>query len=357
MAKEEQTAEETPESPEDKKKQMIAEKGAIKAAMTPDRKAAIAILALGSELAREIFRTLPPRDIERLMHIAENLHDVTADEVLETLRDLTSAVDERVTGVSGHEHTLQHVAAQALGQDTLSAIISRDTGAAMQLELVAIRDTKAFARAISREHPQICAVVLALLQPETGSAVLMGLPPKLKSEVMFRIAHLKAVPSHILEEIADVVGRDLKQNELSGPVPIDGMESAVQLLKATPSVEEGEIFEALNERDVELAEEIRSRMFVFDDIQNLQPREIQLILREVDGQQLALALKGANNQFKEGVLSNMSSRAALMILDDLEAMGPVSLSQVETAQKEIVAIVLALAAEDRVNIRPGEMMI
>ena len=174
-----------------------------------------------------------------LMHVAENLHDVTADEVLETLRDLTAAVDERVAGVSGHEHTLQHVAAQALGQDTLSAIISRDTGAAAQLEMVATRDTKAFGRAIGREHPQICAVVLALLQPDTGSAVLMGLPAKLKSEVMFRIANLKAVPSDILDEIADVVGRDLKQSELSGPVPIDGMDSAVKLLKATPSVEEG----------------------------------------------------------------------------------------------------------------------
>ena len=328
-----------------------------KRTMSPDRKAAIAILALGSDLAREIFRTLPPRDIERLMHVAENLHDVTAEEVLETLRDLTNAVDERVSGVSGHEHTLQHVAAQALGQDTLTAIISRDTGAAAQLEMVATRDTKAFGRAIGREHPQICAVVLALLQPDTGSAVLMGLPAKLRSEVMFRIANLKAVPSDILDEIADVVGRDLKQSELSGPVPIDGMDSAVKLLKATPSVEEGEIFEALNDRDVELAEEIRSRMFVFEDISNLQAREIQLILREVDGQQLALALKGATNQFKEQVLSNMSSRAALMVLDDIEAMGPISISQVETAQKEIVAVVIALAAEDRVNIRPGEMMV
>jgi flagellar motor switch protein FliG len=340
-----------------KKTLAVADKPPLKQTMSPDRKAAIAILALGSDLAREIFRTLPPRDIERLMHVAENLHDVTAEEVLETLRDLNAAVDERVSGVSGHEHTLQHVAAQALGQDTLSAIISRDTGAAAQLEMVATRDTKAFGRAIGREHPQICAVVLALLQPDTGSAVLMGLPAKLKAEVMFRIANLKAVPSDILDEIADVVGRDLKQSELSGPVPIDGMDSAVKLLKATPSVEEGEIFEALNERDVELAEEIRSRMFVFEDISNLQSREIQLILREVDGQQLALALKGATNQFKEQVLSNMSSRAALMVLDDIEAMGPISISQVETAQKEIVSVVVALAAEDRVNIRPGEMMV
>jgi flagellar motor switch protein FliG len=354
---EENQEETTDDAPDGKKNLAVADNPGMKRTMSPDRKAAIAILALGSDLAREIFRTLPPRDIERLMHVAENLHDVTAEEVLETLRDLTAAVDERVSGVSGHEHTLQHVAAQALGQDTLSAIISRDTGAAAQLEMVATRDTKAFGRAIGREHPQICAVVLALLQPDTGSAVLMGLPAKLKSEVMFRIANLKAVPSDILDEIADVVGRDLKQSELSGPVPIDGMDSAVKLLKATPSVEEGEIFEALNERDVELAEEIRSRMFVFEDISNLQSREIQLILREVDGQQLALALKGATNQFKEQVLSNMSSRAALMVLDDIEAMGPISISQVETAQKEIVSVVIALAAEDRVNIRPGEMMV
>lgn len=330
---------------------------AVTPEMTADRKAAIAILALGSDLAREIFRTLPPRDIERLMVVAENLHDVSSEEVLETLRDLTTAVDKRVTGVSGHEHTLHHAAAQALGEDALSAIISKDTGASAQLEMVASRDNKAFAQAISREHPQIVSVVLSLLQPGTGSGVMMHLPPKLKAEAMYRIANLKAVPGDVLDEIAAVVGRDLRRTEVAGPVPIDGIETAVQLLKATPSVEEGEIFDALNDRDIELAEEIKSRMFVFEDIANLQSREIQLILREVDSQQLALALKGATETFKKEVLSNMSSRAALMVLDDLEALGPVSIQQVESAQKEIVAVVLALAAEDRVNIRPGEMMV
>ena len=147
---EEKNAEATP-APE--KKVITAPREA-----SPNRKAAIAILALGADLAREIFRALPPRDIERLMVVAENLHDVTSEEVLEALKDLTNEVDRRGAGVSGHEHTLQQAAAQALGTDALSAIISKDTGAGTQLEMVASRDTRAspwFRRESSRGPPQL----------------------------------------------------------------------------------------------------------------------------------------------------------------------------------------------------------
>ncbi|MGM0577165.1 MAG: flagellar motor switch protein FliG [Myxococcota bacterium] len=325
--------------------------------IAPDRKAAIAVMALGSETAREIFRVLEPDEIERLLAHAETLGDVSAPEVAAVLEELTADVDRQVSGVTGHETMLHDAAADALGRDNLSAILGRDSGGATdQLQRAAGADPATFAQTLSREHPQVVAVVLASLEPETGGHVLGSLPPLLKGEVVRRVANLRAVPAHMLAEVAEIVGQELRPEDEAGPVRIDGVQSAVDLLKEVEFSEEEAIFDDLRARDAELAEELRSLMFVFEDVRRLHDREVQLILREVDGQQLALALKGASNALKEYVLSNMSSRAGMIVLDDMEAMGPVSKAQVQEAQQEMVQVVMRLAEEGKVNIRPGETL-
>lgn len=322
-----------------------------------DRKAAIAILTLGEDLAREIFRALPPGDVDRLMKTAESLDDVTAQEVHQVLDDLTSEFDARVTGVSGHEGRLPSVAEEALGREALQALQGKSppTGASGELNKLAAGDTGAFARTLAREHPQSAAVVVAMLQPDVGSKVLAALPPAMRPDVTYRIATLEAVPESVLDELAEALGRDLASAS-DTPRTVDGTDTAVNLLKAVKPEEEEEIFEALKEIDADMAEELRARMFVFDDIGNLNPREIQLILREVDKQQLAFALRGASAATTDAMLSNMSSRAALILREEMEAMGAVNRAKVEEARKEIVAVVMQLATEQKVNLRPGDAL-
>jgi len=324
--------------------------------MSGRRKAAIAILALGPDLSREIFRTLPGPEIEQLIEAAESLEDVTAEEVKETLEELTNAVDHRVSGVSGHSHELANAARDALGPEALSELIGvKKPNASVRLSNLAGKDPQVFARIISREHPQIIAVVMAMIEPGPAAQVLSILPPDLRSNIAYRIANLKAAPATVLEEIVDVVARELR-SDAAGPVRVDGTEAAVGLLKAVKPEDEKAIFEDLRERDSELADDLESRMFTFEDIERLQPREIQLIMREVNPELLALALKSAPESLREAMLNNLSSRAKAMVLDEIEAMGSVSKSQVTAAQKDIVAVVIELDAEEKVNIRPGELV-
>lgn len=318
------------------------------------RKAAIAVMALGSELAGRIFTLLSPDEVEALLNHAESLDDVTADEVLEVLRELNNQVEHQVAGVSGHEHMIRDAALSALGSDKISSIMGGESlDAAGQVAAAAKSDPKSFARAIAKEHPQVVTVVLTLLPADIGAMVLRLLPEEMRVIVVERLATIKTVPQSVIIQVANIVGRELKRSEDSMPMKIEGMGIAVKLLKSVGLEIEEKVFDDLRGRDEELAAEIKSLMFVFEDLVNLHAREVQQILREVDSQQLAIALKGVSSELKEFILGNMSSRAAMIVLDELEALGPLGSDQVKQAQDEIIAIVLRLAEDGKVNIRPG----
>lgn len=325
-------------------------------AMSGERKAAIAILALGADLSRQIFSVLPGPEIERLILAAENLEDVTAEEVREALAALTDQVDLRVEGISGHSHELANAARDALGPEALSELIGvKKPTASARLSNLASKDPQAFARVVSREHPQIIAVVLAMIESGPAAEVLGILPPETRSNIAFRIANLKAAPAAVLEEIVEVIAGELR-SDANGPVRVDGTEAAVGLLKAIKPEDEKAIFEELRERDAALADDLESRMFTFEDIGRLQAREIQLIMREVNSELLAVALKSADPKLQKAMLDNLSSRAAAMVMDEISAMGSISKSQVEAAQKDIVTVVIELDAEQKINIRPGDLV-
>jgi flagellar motor switch protein FliG len=322
------------------------------------RKAAIAILALGAELAREIFAILDDREIQRIIRCAEQLRGVSAQEVHDVLEELCAGFEEQVVGVAGHERMLHDAAEQAIGRERLSRMLGEDgerDAIRKQLTEAAGRDPQAFAQVMAKEHPQTVAVVFALVDPEVGSRVLGLLPERMRADVVRRVATMKNVPTGRLMDIAEAIGRELKPTaQEAEPMQIDGTERVVALLKATDSGTETGIFDVLTQTHSALAQEIKRRMFVFEDLLQLQSREIQLILRQVDSQTLTLALKTASSALQEHIFANMSSRAAEMILDDLQAMGPVTVAQVEKAQDEIVQAVIQLAAEGKINMRPGE---
>jgi flagellar motor switch protein FliG len=321
------------------------------------RQAAIIVMILGTDTARKIFHHLKPRDIETLLTRAETLGDIEADEIVETLETLIEEVHRTSLGITADGRVLHRIAADALGTDRVAAILGTDSGGAtQQLQKAAAADPAAFSKLLMREHPQVNAVVLSLLEPEVGAGVMALMHPEARTDVVARIATLRSVPAHVIAEIAETVNRELQPTDTTTPVQVDGTNCAVEILKKIGTEAEVQIFESLAAVDGELAEDLRSRMFVFEDILRLHAREIQMVLREVDGQKLSIALKRASGELKAYILSNMSSRAAQIILDDMEASGPVSLAQVEGAQGEMIETILRLAEEGSVNLRPGDTL-
>ena len=321
------------------------------------RRAAIAVMVLGQDTARKIFRHLKPRDIETILTRAETLGEIEAEEIVATLESLIDEVHRTSLGIAPDGHALHRIAADALGNDRLAAILGTDSGGATeQLQRAAQEDPPAFAKLLMREHPQVSAVVLSLLEAELGAEVMNLMPTETRTDIVARIATLRTVPAHVIAELAETVNRELRPADATLPVQVDGTSRAVDLLKKVGADAETAIFEGLAAVDSELAEDLRSRMFIFEDILKLHAREVQMLLREVDGQKLSIALKRASGELKAYILSNMSSRAAQIVLDDMEASGPVSLGQVEEAQGEMIETILRLAEEGSVNLRPGDTL-
>jgi len=323
------------------------------------RKAAIAVLALGSDIAKDIFSILDPEEIQQILQASEEIRDVDAKEVLSVLEELTKVLENHVTGVSGHEQLLHEAAANALGSEQLSMLLANEMeqdAAKRNLSQMARNDPAAFAQVLAKEHPQVVAIVGSILSPKDAARVWAHMSDELKSEAVRRIATMRSVPSLLMSDVVDAVGRELEGTKEQSPVSIDGIDAAVQILKSAGSGQQKIIFEQLKEVDEDLAETIRRRMFIFEDIINLHSRDVQRILREVDSQTLPTALKSASTELKEHILSNMSSRAAEMILEDMEVLGPITVARVVEAQEAIVESILRMSDEGKVNLNPEDSL-
>ena len=208
---------------------------------------------------------------------------------------------------------------------------------------------------IQNEHPQTIALVLAYLKPEQASLILSALPPERQVDVAKRLATLDRTTPEVLEDIESTLEQRLSAYEVHDYTVAGGIDAAVEILNHVDRATEKTIMEALEEDDPELAEEIRKRMFVFEDIVNLDDRAIQLIIREVESRDLALALKIASEEVSDRIYRNMSKRAASLLKEDIDYMGPVRLRDIEEAQSRIVAVVRRLEeAGDLVISRGGE---
>lgn len=319
------------------------------------RRAAIAMLLLGDQLAEQCFRLFKPHDVRNLLEASRNLRGVTENEVLSVLRELVDELEQGVVGISGHAYRIEEAAVSVFGADLIRASASGDVaGSAMQIHAVAVEKPDAFAKTLEKEHPQAIAVILAMLAPEVGANVLRNLPGKLKVDVVRRIATLRSVSKSVLAGVTEAVGREFGSDEEDGPITIDGIEMAVKLLKKIGSSDEQLIVDSLSEIDSDMTERIKSRLFTFEDVVHLHDREIQSLMRELDQRILPLALKTASNELRDKLLNNVSSRAAAMLRDDMQALGPVTVAQVEEAQQQIVGQIMNMAAEGKINLRPGD---
>jgi flagellar motor switch protein FliG len=315
--------------------------------MNGTQRAAILLLALGEQDASEVMKYMGPKEVQKVSMTMAQMKDVSRAQVGDVLADFRHTVDNETALGVGTESYIRNVLNKALGPDKAGGLIDRILmgGQTSGLEELKWMDPRAVAEVIRLEHPQIVAIVLSFLEPDQAAQVLQLFPEKNRVDLMMRIAALEGVQPAALQELNQVMerqfaGRASSSLKSSG---IGGIKTAANILNELDSSVESELMGRFRDVDPNLAEEVEELMFVFENLLDVDDRGIQALLREVSSESLVLAMKGASEALKEKIFKNMSKRAAEMLRDDLEVRGPVKLSEVEAAQKEILGIARRLA--------------
>ncbi len=321
--------------------------------LTGRQKAAVFLVTLGSEISAEIFKHLREDEIEALTFEIARLETVESEErdrVLLEFQELMMAQDFITTGGIDYARELLE---KSLGSQKAVDIINRLTSSLQVRPFDFIRRTDP--THLQQEHPQTIALILAYLEPQKASIILSSLPHEIQSDVAKRIATMDRTSPEVLREVERVLEKKLSTLSSEDYTAAGGVESIVEILNLVDRSTEKTIIESLEEDDPELAEDIKKRMFVFEDIVMLGDREIQKVLREVDTSELAKALKAVDSEVQDKIFRNMSKRAATLLKEDMEYMGPVRLKDVEEAQQKIVSIIRKLEeAGEIVVARAGE---
>ena len=331
--------------------------GAARKALTGRQKAAVFVISLGHDVASEIFKHMREDEIEQLtFEIARNesVDSETRDHVLLEFQELMMAHDFIQSG--GIEYA-RELLERSLGSQKAVDIINRLTSSLQVRPFDFIRrtDPAHLLNFIQGEHPQTVALILSYLEPKNAALVLGGLEPEVQANVAKRIAEMERTLPETLREVERVLEKNLSTIASEDYAIAGGIDSIVEIMGVVDRATEKQILEALEEEDPELAEEIKKRMLVFEDIVLLNDRDVQKVLREVDSPEMAKALKGVEAEVQDKIFRNMSKRASTLLREDMEYMGPVRLKDVEEAQQKIVSIIRKLEEQGEVVIaRAGE---
>jgi flagellar motor switch protein FliG len=310
---------------------------------------AVLMLALGQDEAAEIFKHLEPKEVQKLgqaMAAMKSLSQDAVDMVLARFQSETS--NQKAITVDSNDY-VRNVLTKALGNEKAEPLLDRilqDTGNG-GIENLKWMDASAVAELIQSEHPQIVASVLVHLDREHASAVLKCLDEQLRKDIVLRIATLDAMQPDALRELNEVMSSVLN-NGAPRKRKLDGVKVAGELLNLVGGGIDAGIMEALKEYDADLAQKVEDQMFIFENLIDIDSKGIQVLLREVQSESLILALKGTSEELRTKIFSNMSQRAAEMLKEDLDAKGPVRVSEVEGAQKEIIRTARRLAEEGQI---------
>lgn len=318
-------------------------------------KAAMLLITLGPELSSKIFKHLKEDEIEQLTLEIANIRSVSPqdkEKVLEEFYQICLAQEYIAEGGIGYA---KDILEKALGTEKAMEIINKLT-VSLQVrpfDFVRKADPSQVLNFIQSEHPQTIALILAYLKPQQAAAILSALPQEKQADVAKRIAQMDRTSPEIIKEVERILEKKLSSLVTEDYTATGGLQAIVDILNSVDRGTEKYILETLEIEDSDLAEEIRKRMFVFDDILQLDNRSIQRFLREVDNYQLAVALKGATEEVQNVIFSNMSKRLAEMIREDIEFMGPVRLKDVEEAQQKIVNVIRKLEDAGEIIISRG----
>ncbi len=323
--------------------------------LTGKQKAANFLVFLGPEKSARLFKLMTEDEIEQITLEIANLRKVSTDKMDEIFREFFEmCLTNQFISQGGIEYA-KEVLEKAYGSEKTLEIIGRISASLQVRPFDFIRKTEPgqLINFIQGEHPQTIALILAYLEPEKASAILSALPPERQSDVAKRIAIMDTTSPEVIKEVERVLERKLSSIAPQEMSVAGGIKSVVEIINRVDRATEKTIMESLEVQDPELAEEIRKLMFIFEDIVMIDDRSVQRVLREVESQDLGLALKGASNEVTQKIFGNMSTRAADMLREEIQFMGPVRLRDVEDAQQRIVNIIRRLEDAGEIVVARG----
>ena len=308
---------------------------------------AILLLSIGEEEAAGVFKYLAPSEVQKLGQAMAKLGNVTREKIDAVLGRFRGEAEQQTSLGLNSDDYIRGVLNKALGAEKADLLLDRilQNNDSSGIEGLKWMDSTGVAELIKQEHPQIIASILVHLERDQASEVLGKLSEQLRNDVLLRIATLDGIQPNAIRELNDVLAKLLSGGDRHKKSVLGGVRAAAEILNFIGTTQETAIIDTVREYDADLAQKILDEMFVFENLLDIDDRGIQLLLREVQSESLVIALKGTNEALRELIFKNMSQRAGEMLREDLEAKGPVRLSEVEAEQKEILKIVRRLADE------------
>ncbi|MFZ5861444.1 MAG: flagellar motor switch protein FliG [Nitrospirota bacterium] len=317
--------------------------------LTGPDKTAILLMTLGEDMAAEVMKTLDPKDIRKIGAMIARLTDVPEEDVAQVLQEFTDQAGKGMgLSLEGKDY-IQSVLTKALGKDRATRVLETLSAAEEGgLESLKWMDPKSIAGLIRGEHPQTVALILSNLDSDQSGQIVRHLPANMRSDVMLRMATIEEIPPGVLKEVSEVLQDEMKRVGTAGGVKVGGAKMVADILNRLDHASEEAVLTSIAQNNPDLAEQIRQMMFVFEDLAKLDDRAMQQVLKEIPKEALGLALKAAKDEIKDKFFKNMSSRAVEILKEDMEAKGPVKLSEVEKAQQSILKIAQKLAEEGKI---------
>ncbi|MEE9100835.1 MULTISPECIES: flagellar motor switch protein FliG [Pseudomonas] len=324
-------------------------------------KAAILLLSLGETDAAQVLRHMGPKEVQKVGVAMAQMRNVHREQVEQVMGEFVEIVGDQTSLGVGADSYIRKMLTQALGEDKANNLIDRILlgGNTSGLDSLKWMEPRAVADVIRYEHPQIQAIVVAYLDPDQAAEVLGHFDHKVRLDIVLRVSSLNTVQPSALKELNLILEKQFAGNANSTRTTMGGVKRAADIMNFLDSSVEGTLMDAIREVDEDLSGQIEDLMFVFDNLADVDDRGIQALLREVSSDVLVLALKGSDEAIREKIFRNMSKRAAELLRDDLEAKGPVRVSEVESAQKEILTIARRMAESGEIVLggKGGEEMI
>ncbi|NUS39224.1 MAG: flagellar motor switch protein FliG [Lysobacter sp.] len=319
--------------------------------MSGVQRAAIVLLSLGEQQAAEVLKHMSAKEVQKLGLAMTSVGSISRESVVRVFDDFVDVLAQPSLG-AGADDYVRAVLVQALGEERASSLIDRillgrNTSG---LDTLKWMEPRAIADLVRNEHPQIIAIVMAHLDADQAAEVLKCLPERARSDVLLRIATLDGIPPHALNELNDVMARQFAGSQNLKSSSVGGVKVAANILNFMDGGQAEALLGAISDGDAALGGQSRDCMFVFDNLAEIDDRAMQAVLRDVPSDKLAVALRGADPRVREKITSNMSQRAAEILVEDMEARGPVRLAEVEAAQKEILAIVRKMAESGEITL-------
>ena len=319
------------------------------------RKSAILLLSLGEDVAADVMKQLSPKEVQAIGQVMASIKGVEHKEVEQIVSEVGGQLAKQTLITADQNEFLSNVLRKALGDAKAELIISKITSGAdtSGIESLKWMDAPTIADLLRNEHPQVISAVLAHLDPEQSSAIVILFTERLRDDVLLRLATLDGIQPTAMDDLNVALSKILSGQGALRKQKVGGVKAVAEVLNYMGATLESQVMDSIREHDDELAQKIVDEMFTFEDLIQLDDRGIQTMLREIQTENLVIALKAAPSEMKEKVFKNMSQRAAETLREDLENRGPMKLSEVEREQKEILKVVRRLMEEGQI-VMPGK---